>query len=70
MELQPGEKAAMSLTLPKGLFFIAPSDPPRHPCHAFPRGRGDEDQPVNAAGSLSVVLADAHVHFGSTTLQP
>ena len=64
MELQPGEKAAMSLTLPKGLFIAF--DPVTH-ATLFLEVAGDE---TSERRSLSVVLADAHAHFGSTKLQP
>jgi hypothetical protein len=63
-ELQPGEKAAMSLTLPKGLFIAF--DPVTH-ATLFLEVAGDE---TSERRSLSVVLADAHAHFGSTKLQP
>ena len=64
MELQPGEKAAMSLTLPKGL--VIAFDPVTH-ATLFLEVAGDE---TSERRSLSVVLADAHAHFGSTKLQP
>jgi class 3 adenylate cyclase len=64
MELQPGEKAAMSLTLPKGLFIAF--DPVTH-ATLFLEVAGDE---TSERRSLSVVLADTHAHFGSTKLQP
>ena len=63
MELQPGEKAAMSLTLPKGL--VIAFDPVTH-ATLFLEVAGDE---TSERRSLSVVLADAHAHFGSTKLQ-
>jgi uncharacterized protein DUF5939 len=64
MELQPGEKAAMSLTLPKGL--VIAFDPVTH-ATLFLEVGSDE---TSERRSLSVVLADAHAHFGSTKLQP
>ncbi len=64
MELQPGEKAAMSLTLPKGL--IIAFDPVTHST-LFLDVSGDE---TNERRSLSVVFADAHAHFGSTSIRP
>src|SRR5271165_2265525 len=64
MELQPGEKAAMSLTLPKGL--VIAFDPVSHST-LFLEVAGEE---THERRSLSVVLADAHAHFGSTKLNP
>jgi class 3 adenylate cyclase len=64
MELQPGEKAAMSLTLPKGL--VIAFDPVTH-ATLYLEVSGDE---TNERRSMSVVLADSHAHFGSTKLQP
>ena len=64
MELQPGEKAAMSLTLTKGL--VIAFDPVTH-ATLYLEVAGDE---TSERRSLSVVLADAHAHFGSTKLQP
>jgi class 3 adenylate cyclase len=64
MELQPGEKAAMSLTLPKGL--VIASDPVTH-SSLFLDVAGEE---TNERRSLSVVLADAHAHFGQMSVQP
>jgi class 3 adenylate cyclase len=64
MELQPGEKAAMSLTLPKGL--VIAFDPVTH-ASLFLEVAGEE---TSERRSLSVVLADANAHFGSTKLQP
>ena len=64
MELQPGEKAAMSLTLPKG--FVIAFDPVTHST-LFLEVAGEETQERR---NLSVVLADTNAHFGSTKLQP
>jgi class 3 adenylate cyclase len=64
MELQPGEKAAMSLTLPAGL--IIAFDPVTH-ASLFLEVGGEE---TAERRSLSVVLADANAHFGSMKLQP
>jgi class 3 adenylate cyclase len=64
MELQPGEKAAMSLTLPAGL--VIAFDPVTH-ATLFLDVAGEE---TSERRSLSVVLADAHAHFGSTKLNP
>jgi class 3 adenylate cyclase len=63
-ELQPGEKAAMSLTLPKG--FVIAFDPVTHST-LYLEIDGEE---TRERRSLSVVLADANAHFGSTKLQP
>jgi class 3 adenylate cyclase len=64
IELAPGEKAAMSLVLPKG--FVIAFDPVTH-ATLFLEIDGEE---AHERRSLSVVLADAHAHFGSTKLQP
>ncbi len=64
MELQPGERAAMSLALPKGL--VIAFDPVTHST-LFLDVAGEE---ASDRRSLTVVLADAHAHFGSTKLQP
>ncbi len=64
MELQPGERAAMSLALPKGL--VIAFDPVTHST-LFLEVAGED---TSDRRSLSVVLADAHAHFGSTKLQP
>ncbi len=64
MELQPGEKASMSLTLPKGL--IIAFDPVTHST-LYLEVAGDE---TSERRSLSVVLADSHSHFGSMKVQP
>jgi len=64
MDLQPGEKAAMSLSLPKG--FVIALDPVTH-ATLFLEIDGEE---THERRSLSVVLADANAHFGSRKLQP
>ncbi len=64
MELQPGEKAAMSLNLPEG--FVIAFDPVTH-ATLFLEVAGEK---THERRSLSVVLADANAHFGSTKLQP
>ena len=64
MDLQPGEKAAMSLTLPKG--FVIALDPVTH-ATLFLEIDGEE---THERRSFSVVLADANAHFGSRKLQP
>jgi len=64
MDLQPGEKAAMSLTLPKG--FIIALDPVTH-ASLYLEVVGEE---THERRSLSVVFADANAHFGSMKLQP
>ena len=64
MDLQPGEKAAMSLTLPKG--FVIALDPVTH-ATLYLEVAGEE---THERRSLSVVFADANAHFGSMKLQP
>ena len=64
IELQPGEKAAMSLNLPQG--FVIAFDPVTH-ATLFLEVAGEK---THERRSLSVVLADANAHFGSTKLQP
>src|SRR5271166_3379237 len=64
MELQPAEKAAMSLTLPAG--FVIAFDPVTH-ATLFLEVAGEQ---THERRSLSVVLADANAHFGSTKIQP
>jgi len=63
-ELQPGEKAAMSLVLPKGI--VLAFDPVTHATLSL-EVSGEE---TSERRSLSVVLADANAHFGSVKLQP
>ncbi|HKN30127.1 MAG TPA: DUF5939 domain-containing protein [Roseiarcus sp.] len=64
MELAPGEKAAMSLTLPKG--FVIAFDPVTH-SSLFLDISGEE---TNERRSLSIVFADAHAHNGTMALRP
>jgi class 3 adenylate cyclase len=64
IELQPGEKAAMSLVLPKGT--ILAFDPVTHATLSLDVSGEDTTE----RRSLSVVLADANAHFGSVKLQP
>jgi len=64
MELAPGEKAAMSLTLPEG--FIIIFDPVTH-TSLFLEVAGEE---THERRTVSVVFNDAHVHAGNRTLQP
>ncbi|HXZ16804.1 MAG TPA: DUF5939 domain-containing protein, partial [Roseiarcus sp.] len=64
MELGPGEKAAMSLTLPKG--FIIAMDPVTH-ATMFLDVQGDETQERRA---ISLVFAETHAHSGTITLKP
>ena len=64
MELGPGEKAAMSLTLPKG--FVIAFDPVTH-TSLFLDSSGEE---THERRSLSIVFADAHAHNGTMKLQP
>ncbi len=64
MELAPGEKAAMSLTLPKG--SVIAFDPVTH-ATLFLDVSGEETQERR---SLSVVFSDSHAHSGTMALQP
>ncbi len=64
MELAPGEKAAMSLTLPKG--FVIAFDPVTH-TSLFLDVSGEE---THERRSLSIVFADAHAHNGTMALGP
>ena len=64
MELAPGEKAAMSLILPKG--SVIAFDPVTHGA-LFLDVSGEETQERR---SLSMVFADAHPHSGALALRP
>jgi class 3 adenylate cyclase len=64
VELQPGEKASMSLTLPNG--FIIAFDPVTH-ASMFLDVAGEE---TNERRTLSIVFADSHAHRGTMSLQP
>jgi class 3 adenylate cyclase len=64
IELQPNEKATMSLALPKG--FVIAMDPVTH-SSMFLDVSGE---PTNERRTLSIVLADAHAHTGTVSLQP
>ncbi len=64
MELGPGEKAAMSLTLPKGFAIVF--DPVTHSSLFLDIG-GEE---THERRSLSLVFADAHAHSGTMSVQP
>jgi class 3 adenylate cyclase len=64
MELAPGEKAAMSLTLPKGFAIVF--DPVTH-SSLFLDVAGEETQERRA---LSIVFADAHAHSGTVSIPP
>ena len=64
MELAPGEKAAMSLTLPRG--SVVAFDPVTH-ATLFLDVTGEETQERR---SLSLVFSDAHAHSSAMTLQP
>ena len=64
MDLAPGEKAAMSLTLPNG--FVIAFDPVSH-TSLFLEISGEE---AHERRSLSVVFADSHAHHGTTALRP
>ena len=64
IELQPGEKAAMSLQLPRGT--VLAFDPVTHATLSLEvSGEDTRDR-----RTVSVVLADANAHFGSMKLQP
>ncbi len=64
MELAPAEKAAMSLTLPKG--FVIAFDPVSH-TSLFLDISGEE---TRERRSLSIIFADAHAHGGTMALRP
>ena len=64
MELAPGEKAAMSLSLPQGLIIVF--DPVTH-SSMFLDVSGEE---TRERRSLSVVFTDARAHSGTLKLQP
>jgi class 3 adenylate cyclase len=64
MELGAGEKAAMSLTLPKGFAIVF--DPVTH-SSLFLEVEGEE---THERRSLSMVFADSHAHSGTLKVQP
>jgi class 3 adenylate cyclase len=64
MELAPGERGAMSLSLPPGHSLVF--DPVSHTT-LFLDAAGDE---TRERRSLSIVFTDVHAHRGVTTLQP
>jgi class 3 adenylate cyclase len=64
MELAPGEKAAMSLTLPES--FVIAFDPVTHTT-LFAEVKGEK---TNERRNLSLVFSDFHAHAGKLTLQP
>jgi class 3 adenylate cyclase len=64
MELGPGERASMSLVLPKG--FIIVFDPVTH-ASVFLDVSGDETQERR---TLSLVFAESHAHSGTLALAP
>jgi class 3 adenylate cyclase len=64
MELGPGEKAAMSLNLPKGFAIVF--DPVTH-SSLFLEVDGEE---TRERRNLSLVFADAHAHSGTLKVQP
>ncbi len=64
MELGPGEKAAMSLSLPEGFAIIF--EPVTH-SSLFLEVSGE---PTQERRSLSLVFADAHAHSGTVKLKP
>ncbi len=65
MELAPGEKASMSLTLREGLRHRLRSGYARHDVSR--RLRASETQERR---TLSLVFAESHAHSGTMTLQP
>ena len=64
MDLAPGEKAAMSLTLPEG--FIVLLDPVTHST-LFLDVKGE---PTQERRNVSLVFSDLHAHAGTLSLQP
>ena len=64
MELAPGEKAAMSLILPKG--FAIAFDPVTH-SSLFLEIDGEE---THERRNLSLVFTNSHVHSGTLKVQP
>jgi class 3 adenylate cyclase len=64
MELGPGERASMSLTLPRG--FIIAFDPVTH-ASMFLDVSGEETQERR---TLSLVFAESHAHSGTLSLPP
>ncbi|HLH51721.1 MAG TPA: adenylate/guanylate cyclase domain-containing protein [Roseiarcus sp.] len=64
MELAPGEKAAMSLTLPES--FIIAFDPVTHTT-LFLEVSGE---PTHERRNVSLVFSDLHANAGKLTLQP
>jgi class 3 adenylate cyclase len=64
MELAPGERAAMSLTLPES--FIIVFDPVTHTT-LFLEVAGE---PTHERRNLSLVFSDVHAHAGKLSLQP
>ncbi len=64
MELGPGEKAAMSLSLPKGFAIVF--DPVTH-SSLFLEVAGEE---THERRNLSLVFTDTHVHSGTLKIQP
>jgi Family of unknown function (DUF5939) len=64
MELGPGEKAAMSLNIPKGFAIVF--EPVTH-SSLFLEVDGEE---TRERRNLSLVFADAHAHSGTLKVQP
>jgi class 3 adenylate cyclase len=64
MDLAPGEKAAMSLTLPEGLIILL--DPVTHST-LFLDVKGE---PTHERRNVSLVFSDLHAHAGTLSLQP
>jgi class 3 adenylate cyclase len=64
MDLRPGEKAAMSLTLPEG--FIIVFDPVTHTT-LFLDVKGEA---TTERRNVSLVFSDVHAHAGTVTLLP
>jgi class 3 adenylate cyclase len=64
MELAPGEKAAMSLTLPEGLIIVF--DPVTHTTLFLDvKGKATAER-----RNVSLVFSDVHAHAGTVSLQP
>ena len=64
MELEPGEKASMSLILPAGELMVFES---RDPYLDVPERRGEE---THERRNLSLVFSDDHAHSSSMELKP
>jgi class 3 adenylate cyclase len=64
IELEPGERAAMSLSLPRGNVMVF--DPVSHSTR-FLEVEGEE---THERRNISVIFKEPHTHAGKTTLQP